>query len=789
MSFKESPFRQRVSAFRPGPVALFALIWLAGALARLYGAWCVRHITDYDASVVGLMARHMAEGRSFPVFFYGQPYMGSLEPSVSAVLFVLFGESGFALTAGPALVSALALWAAMRWAKDVGGTQAAGAAGLLLAMGPMEFYAFQFAARGGYMTSMLFGLLVLWLGARMADDLRAGRPLPGWRYFTLGALGGLGWWSSQMVTSALLVCAAQVAVAARFRPRRLRIFPAAAGFLLGSLPFWWWNITHGFATFLMAGHLGSVSLGTGLRLLAHRYRQFLGALPEFTPFSAVLWLLYLVGIALGAAALAREFRRRQASPTALAAATAAGAHGALSLLIYITSDQIEMNTARFLVPMWPSLVLLILAGISWLAPARRRGLVLWSFALTAAIAQAVLLPSYARRAARVKSQRADDQAVADWINSSRVEALYAHLREYPLNFRLGGSVPVTNLQCERYPPFGETAERAERIGIIGDHGAIRSMLRHSGGSARLARVGSCSMAYDFRPPAGRLQELPPSAWSECTDRAGADLMASIADRNPDTSWTETAEVSEAEQVTVRFSEPQPLREIRIWPTDTLSLPALIQVEVQPADSDEWRVAHKVSTVSPFYWSGPRPFYDGRRAFWSCRMPDDPTIRAVRLTRMPHHRSNHIWRITELQMFSPRSGERPADSAEHLARLWDVLRERGHRRLYAGRWLSMCAYDAFEGNMAVELSSKVFHGAGGLDGGAVVWDAHTALVVEEEDLPQTLRALERSGRVARLLPIGPWILIDSDPADFSDAPPNPFPLWWNGRCLWNTTAAP
>ena len=105
--------------FRPClPDLLAGGVLLLGVLARVARAWAGRASLDVDASVVGLMARHMAQGTDFPLFFYGQSYMGSLEPSASAVMFRLFGESGFTLGLGPALFGCIALWALWRWGRD-----------------------------------------------------------------------------------------------------------------------------------------------------------------------------------------------------------------------------------------------------------------------------------------------------------------------------------------------------------------------------------------------------------------------------------------------------------------------------------------------------------------------------------------------------------------------------------------------------------------------------------------------------------------------------------------------
>src|SRR5439155_7031169 len=52
---------------------------------------------DSDQAVVGLMAKNLADGRAFPLFFYGQHYMLAVEPWLAAPLFKLFGPSIVAL--------------------------------------------------------------------------------------------------------------------------------------------------------------------------------------------------------------------------------------------------------------------------------------------------------------------------------------------------------------------------------------------------------------------------------------------------------------------------------------------------------------------------------------------------------------------------------------------------------------------------------------------------------------------------------------------------------------------
>ena len=47
---------------------------------------------DSDEAVFGLMAKHLAEGRAFPLFMYGQNYILAVEAWLAAPIFLLFGR-------------------------------------------------------------------------------------------------------------------------------------------------------------------------------------------------------------------------------------------------------------------------------------------------------------------------------------------------------------------------------------------------------------------------------------------------------------------------------------------------------------------------------------------------------------------------------------------------------------------------------------------------------------------------------------------------------------------------
>ncbi|HEY2432475.1 MAG TPA: hypothetical protein VGI12_07350 [Vicinamibacterales bacterium] len=73
-------------------VVIVAVIWRSAVLVFWQQAQF-----DSDQAVFGLMAKHLSEGRAFPVFMYGQSYILGVEAWMAAPLFLLFGPSVAAL--------------------------------------------------------------------------------------------------------------------------------------------------------------------------------------------------------------------------------------------------------------------------------------------------------------------------------------------------------------------------------------------------------------------------------------------------------------------------------------------------------------------------------------------------------------------------------------------------------------------------------------------------------------------------------------------------------------------
>ena len=94
-----------------GPARIFAFILImSGVLGLRIGAVLHWPFTlDADEAVVGVMGLHILAGESLPIFYYGQSYLGTLEPFSVAAFMAVFGEHAAVLRIVPLIYFLLTL--------------------------------------------------------------------------------------------------------------------------------------------------------------------------------------------------------------------------------------------------------------------------------------------------------------------------------------------------------------------------------------------------------------------------------------------------------------------------------------------------------------------------------------------------------------------------------------------------------------------------------------------------------------------------------------------------------
>lgn len=118
---------------------------------------------DSDEGIVGLMVSDVAALRHFPVFFYGQQYMGATLAYLGVPAFLLFGPTTFALRATITVEIVAFLLVLYLFTRTVYSRTVALCTLALLALGPAPALYHEFYARTGNQTTLLCGALLLWL--------------------------------------------------------------------------------------------------------------------------------------------------------------------------------------------------------------------------------------------------------------------------------------------------------------------------------------------------------------------------------------------------------------------------------------------------------------------------------------------------------------------------------------------------------------------------------------------------------------------------------------------------
>lgn len=346
-----TPARRRLTAGRVA-VGLGAL----GVGYRLVMLLAEVPASNSDEAITGLVAQHVAQGREFPLFFYGQHYMGALESYLAAPLFAIFGSSVLALRL-PNLLLYIAFLALMwRLTRRLYTPWLATAAVGLLALGSDRILKNQLIAGGGYPEMNPAGALLMLLAVNLGYGVARRRALA---YAGFGLVAGLTLWDDWLVLP--YVAAAGLVLLAAVLRRRSRPVPDCGwaeltgrpcrafgiGLLVGLVPIGWHNLTAAPENRSLAVY--QVLSGEAARSWSDRLSGGLRGVPMgiglCAPAQCASWRLWwgvgylvllaagvlLAGWALGRATTRTE-RVRQAGRLALLVAAA------VSLFAYVNSS-------------------------------------------------------------------------------------------------------------------------------------------------------------------------------------------------------------------------------------------------------------------------------------------------------------------------------------------------------------------------------------------------------------------------------------------------------------------
>jgi hypothetical protein len=298
-----------------------------------------------DDGISALMGKHISEGRSPPIDFYGQQYMGSFPSHVYALFFRAFGYSIFILKLATlfaflGFIVLIFLFFADLFAP---GPAAALTAFFILPIGHIVPVSLDNSSAFGFV--LLGEAAILW-GTRRAAVRNETRLLP-----LLGFLMGLAFWTNQASTP--VIAAAGLYLLGKFRRRWKALLKLAAFAALGALPLVCREILNGFqiVNFLAGGEKG----GIFQEKLVETAKLFLSLFSSEGRFP--FWPIGLLVLAGAIALSLKAVRSKGRDPVSLIVL-----YSAFFVILYFSSRFSDRLLIRYLYPAYVVLPALLAGG-------------------------------------------------------------------------------------------------------------------------------------------------------------------------------------------------------------------------------------------------------------------------------------------------------------------------------------------------------------------------------------------------------------------------------------------
>jgi 4-amino-4-deoxy-L-arabinose transferase-like glycosyltransferase len=259
-----------------------------GVFALVAAVWIVILLTSQthvhsDEAIIGLMAKHILEGRYFPFYMYGQAYNAGAawEAYLGAISFALFGVGVVSLKSCVVVLSLLCLFLFYRMCLVLYDQRTALLAMIVFALTPSLLkWHFQVRGYSWYFLSIPL-LTLLFLSIQSTPNRRW--PL----YLLFGAVSGLS--ISSLELGIMFNLALWVLILMRRSLSVKNALVALAGFIAGYSPAIVFNLTHRFANWNAVMEKTGGGGSAALFHLETLSQIFLGEMPKFFGADTVLW--------------------------------------------------------------------------------------------------------------------------------------------------------------------------------------------------------------------------------------------------------------------------------------------------------------------------------------------------------------------------------------------------------------------------------------------------------------------------------------------------------------------
>ncbi len=670
--------------------SLFILLAMVlGAAIRLDFMQAAHFVIDADEAIIGLMGKHILEGREIPVFYYGQHYMGSLEAILASVSFRFLGVNSFALQLVPFLFSIALIPLVYLLGRECGGSLVGRVAAILMAIPPTGLVVWSTKARGGFIEILFIGVVALCIFARW---MRLAAEGGGWlhgkgsslRYpIGVGFVLGVGWWVNNQILyfiGPIGLFAALGIGRALLRESRLSGFSRAAivvlsgsvAFLVGSSPYWIYNISRGFPSLGMFGFAGKTEmLSHVVGLFSTAVPILLGAKQFWSATSIFPYAPLIYGVVYGVIALTVVTYRRHGLWALVRGRVSAGAVPELLLLFILFSFTVFsastfgwlVQAPRYLLPVYGAVF--VLCGVALRLVAQRSPrvagvcvgvLVAMNLASSYLGGRAVPGEPVVFNGERVSRDHAELIATLRSLGISHVRTNY--WIGYRLAFETQEGITFSMFEEPhqiRIPEYEAKVPVTEIEGIPlvlvpSEAELVRGGLEALSFSFREVKLQGYVIFYDIKPAYPEVVPVSTSLIENLQASGKLDPRTAV-DAELGTRWGTAEHQTPGQFLRVAFREPIPLRGIEYlmeeWSHD---YPRGLEVDLELADGSTDVV------LDPVHFRGVQYFLHDE-ATWHVFFPAtslDKTVRAVTLRQTGSHPVLD-WSVAEVRFFMDRNG--------------------------------------------------------------------------------------------------------------------------------------
>lgn len=437
---------------------VFVAALLAVLLVRVGFLLLVPVPFESDEAIVGLMARHILYAGDRPIFYYGQEYMGPLEPATAALSFALFGPTLFTLRLAPSIWSVVFVGFSAAYARRALGRPAFWWTLAYLGVPPLFLITWSVKARGGYPELLALGAILLYqaLDLQMAPDGRD------WRWPLFGAVSGLALWTDPLVVVYLGPATLYLILHLRARLFRWTSPAAVAAAVVAALPMLQVNIAQpGITLRQLAGP--AVNAPITAHQLAHNFSEaiqqsipvllgiyqgcsyrpvfFAARAASGIPFAPVAFTCFVLALAAGVLFVVSTARAVADRPTP--ADLILWVCAVTMVPFILTQQQADYVTEpRYLLPLYAAVPLF---GFYWSKLWRRWSGVAYVVLLVALVVNVSgyvrFLPDLAGPFIDNEPVRTGDIQLARLLEEQGVKTVYANYwLSYPIAFQTGEAV-------------------------------------------------------------------------------------------------------------------------------------------------------------------------------------------------------------------------------------------------------------------------------------------------------------------------------------------------------------